>query len=381
MGFFTPTIEKVQTAALVFAGWSFIWLVELATLWALAIDSPLSVLLEWSLWRIPNLVLAMVDIGVFALYQGGDRYRPAIVVALVTGATVLSDVAAFCTFTVQYVSCVAQIQDGTTLTDPLCMTANLKVVGGYHIAICGVLLLGSTLSLIVPILMIRLRDKPTQGQSLRSRVSKYAGTLNNRRLLNVSLFGRGLTILTGCVALLAMEVSILTNASDIKYLWFCHLLTIVPAVLTAWPVFLTQDKINKVGTAIAIADVIVATLGAGLMGWYFDYLCLDNPPKTGFSNFTKCEIGYTGAVYMVVIHTLLTAISLVRLVCYAFILRLSSATVFSDSETDQFTENLKGDSFVADSDSNYGSAYKRKVIPDDMVLSITSNLTGGNLNL
>jgi hypothetical protein len=383
MSFLTPTLSKIQTAAVFFAGWLAVWLLELATLWILSVTSSNSVALTWSLWRIPDAVLFLVNLAVVGLYTGGNSYKPAIVVAIFTVGAVLSDVASLVTFTLQYISCVDDIESGDTLTDPLCMTADLKKVGGYHLGIISILLAGAILNLYVPIMMFRMRDRPIGGQSLKNVLLNLAGTLNNRRLQNLSLMSRFLTVVAGCAALLAVEVSILTDASDIKYLWFCHTLMLIPAIATVWPRFLIVDRINKIVAVVCVAALVGSGLGLSLMVWYFDWLCETTPPRTGFSNFETCEVGRTGAIYMVVIHATLTLISLVRLLVALYALRITASVQFSDAETSSMTADLPVYGELSrQSNTEYGTAYRRnRIVDDGTAITITSKLSGTSLIL
>lgn len=305
------------------------------------------------------------------------------VVAIAAGATVLADISALITFSVQYASCLQQIDSGDTLTDPLCVTADLKKIGGYHIGICGILTIGAFLNLYVPIMMARLVDHPGY-QDLSSNAmgtGSEENFLNNRRLVNASLLSRALTILTGCAAFLALEVSILTSTSDIKYLWFCHALMIVPAILTGFPMFLTNDRINKIAAISALVALVGSTVGLGLISWYFSWLCEVDPPKTGFSNFTTCEIGRTGAIYFVALHALFTGIGMVRALVCLYVLRISASASYSDPETSEVIarQNLvsSGNSDV----SAYGTAYRRIQTPHGEAVEINSKVSGGKLKV
>jgi hypothetical protein len=308
-------------------------LVQLVTLWLLSITTSDDVAIHWSLWRIADAALLLVNLAVFALYQGGVSYKPPLVVAVFVAGAIFTDLSSLIIFVMQYISCVNLIEDGETLTDPLCMTSDLKVVGGYHIGIISVLFAGAIANLYVPISMIRLRDSKRY-ESVAEIIAdtKIENAHEARRARRILMIHRAITIFIGCVLILVLEVSIITSASDIKYLWFCHILILIPALFSSWPVLLANYRINKYMTFISALAFTGSCLGVGLMTWYFLWLCDTVPPRTGFSNFTTCEIGRTASIYFLVLHCILAGISLVRLFAYVYTLRESGALAFRERE-------------------------------------------------
>lgn len=375
---FQPSLVKIQTACIFFAAWEAVWLLELATLWILSIVTNNSVILTWSLWRIPDAFMIFVNLGVLALYTGSEKPYPAIIVAIFNAAAILADVAALATFAVQYASCISQITDGDTLTDPLCMTADLAKIGGYHLGIISIILVGVFANLYVPIMMFRLMTKETGEGLLHYLRSPGNSTVIIAKIRHLTLFNRAISIFAVCVGLMAMEVSILTGTSNIKYLWFCDILMIVPAVATIFANWGLYEKINKFVALVSILAFAGAAVGLSLMTWYYVWLCNTDPPITGFSNFTTCEIGRPGAIFMVTIHAVFVFVSLLRCIAEFYALMISSGISHSAEQTEEFVENASEEQLSMGS----GTAYRRsRLVVNGKAIEIESSVSGGKIKV
>lgn len=353
-------------------------LLGIATLWILAVVSDNTVALRWGLWRLVDLALLVNSFGVYIYASSVTRSGPGVITVVLSGLVVMSDLASLIWFGIERRDCQTSFDNGTPISDPLCGVGNFQNVTIYYLVLTSVLGFANLLYgvLIGGLLFLMSIGEVRQGYenrgvrtSVRGAVDLFRSRNRDKKIQYMVTF-----LLIGWAFILT-EVLVLTDYSLFKWTFISHAPHIWPVIQVI--VAYNAKKWNFASIWISVGILLASGLGGLLNGilYYIDNCNPVNPPRLGWANLTGCEVGYSGSVYMIVLHSFATAAALVRILTYAHTWNNERGDIASnprDSTTSLEDAKIMGD---ADSAVHHRSPYQL-LENGDLVLPMKSSLTG-----